>query len=57
MAAVASYVKFVGYKLLEFTDEVIVENGGAITIKSNTENYESMQDSLKRENSFEGQQG
>ncbi|NLL96988.1 MAG: UPF0280 family protein [Clostridiaceae bacterium] len=38
MAAVAGAMsKFVGYKLLEFTDEVIVENGGDILIKSNTE--------------------
>lgn len=38
MAAVAGAMsKFVGQRLLEFTDEVIVENGGDIFIKSNTE--------------------
>ncbi|NLE23996.1 MAG: UPF0280 family protein [Clostridiaceae bacterium] len=38
MAAVAGAVsKFVGKKLLEFSDEVIVENGGDIFIKSNSD--------------------
>lgn len=38
MAAVAGAVsKFVGHKLLEFSNEVIVENGGDIFIKSNSD--------------------
>jgi ApbE superfamily uncharacterized protein (UPF0280 family) len=38
MAAVAGAMsKFVGQRLLEYTDEVIVENGGDIFIKSNTD--------------------
>lgn len=38
MAAVAGAMsKFVGQRLLEFTDEVIVENGGDIFLKSNAD--------------------